>query len=442
MYLVRVLRDEHILSEPNNLPTQSNVFDLLEDNIVLKIFEDSELKLEDLCQLAITCTRFSEIAKHSYRRNRNRLGDYAGDYSNEPLWLIDSFIENFATAHESVDMTLFGDNQDIVAGMIDEHCRNVCELRAKAIEPSHIQSMRPLMQHVRKLDLICSTSVEFNPTILFGSDTDIPLEALKIQHKRPIVLPSRKLPNLNTLYLKSIFMHDEGQFEKFFELNPQITKLYFEDVHCYFQLDNIVRHYLGNLEEFAFVGEGTPLPCRDMLAFSALKSLRKLFLWVDERQAILALEALNKGEAQLECVTLGLEQTGTPNMDGNLAHSIGKLQTLTRVEISNDYIISVGNILEASYSMTDADLLYLIQHLPNLKEVRIESHVLTLACIQSAMTQAKQLTSAKFSLSDAAFEGNDNPDFAALAECASRERIRLELEILPSTLVRHLIVHL
>lgn len=434
VYLVKVLHEEHSALETSEVPPQKpNILDMLSDNCLLHIFEQPIVTLKDLCRLAKTCKRFGVIARTAYNRKRCRLGDYAGDFSIEPLWLIDSFIRNFATEHENIDMTLFGNNQDIVAGMINEYCEKVSELRVKAVEPSHIDALRPLMTKVRRLDLICATSVEFTPDSLFGAETDIPLEVLKIQHKRPIVLPRRKLAKLTTLHLKSIYMHDECIVETFFKLNPQITKLYLEDVHCYFQLDNIIRHYLSNLEEFAFVGEGTPLPCRDMSAFSSLKSLRKLFLWVDVRQATLALEALHKGGAQLECVTLELEKCGAYEVNGNLVHFLSKLKTLTHVEISNNYIMSVGN--EASYSMVDDDLLQLVWSLSNLKELRIESHALTIGCIETAMPLAKQLASAKFTLSDASFDGIDSPDFTALAEYASRDRIRIELEFLPYILV-------
>lgn len=437
VYLVKVLHEEHILSEAAvEQPPVPNILDMLSDSCLLNIFEQPMVTLKDLCRLAKTCKRFGVIARTAYNRKRSRLGDYTDDFTIEPLWLIDSFIRNFATEHETIDMTLFGNNQEIVAAMINAHCPKVTEIRVKAVEPSHIDALRPIIGRIIRLELILATSIEFVPNNLFGTDDDIPLQVLKLQHKRPIVLPRRKLARLHTLHLKSIYMHDECMAETFFKLNPQVTKVYLEDVHCYFQLDNIIRHYLSNLDEFAFIGEGTPLPCRDWSAFSALKCLRKLFLWVDVRQAALALEALHKGGAQLECVTLEFEKTGSNDVDGDLLHALSQLRSLKHLEISNNYIMSVGS--EASYAMENEALMVLCYNLPNLKELRIESHALTIECIETAITFSKQLTSAKFTLSEAAFDGIESPFFIILAEYASDNRIRIELEFLPSVLVSNL----
>lgn len=400
----------------------SNILNALNDDCLREIFNSEVLDIWDLCSLADVCQRFREIAKEVFpHKYNNRWIDWAC------LWRTERLLQIFDSSFTTLNNFHY-QLEDILCGLIAEHCTKITKLTCKLREPASLIHMRPLMQRLSALEITFddigylndddgedgNSGIQLND--LFDSQPIISIETLKIKADRSrytLHLPSATLVNLRSFHLQFVSLDEMSNNKAFFSRNPQLEKLEFRS--CYvFSIDDLLKH-LSNIHDLTLGCSLRVLP--SALNYShfeqmqSLKVLRFPYYWDFHMSIHKALEAIQRGRVELERLTL-------PKSNERIDTAIHRISSIKYLEIEE---------------IRDEDeLVRMASMFSNIDEIVIQAHRITFNGIRNALLHTSP--SVKWTISVNRYRANgvytiDARDIAAIEDMVRRRGIRARIDI-------------
>lgn len=350
------------------------ILDRLNDDCLRLIFESARLSLWDLKSLANVCTRFERIAKLVFG---SKYRDLANNFvvPKDDLWQTHELVRTFGDTITAVNLAQVADARtDIELRMILEHCPNVVQLECVVHEPHTMLAMRARVPKLRRLKIRMREPNDF-PRLFDASAAHCHLQQLRATHA---ILPALPLARLVELHATADDTRKQPSIDAFFALNGQLAKVTLSNYDFDTGIGCIVQH-LPHLRELGLdrvtFGEHTPGDASAVAQLTQLKTLR-IRVRDDSATAVLILQALHGGRAQLECFTL--DGFGG---DARLIDALCGLKSIRRLKIDR---------------LDEAHLMRLAHELTHLECVGVECDRLPFHSIRDALRVARRLTKATF----------------------------------------------
>lgn len=424
------------LLQPTDITSNDYILNVLNDDCLRAIMTQESIILDDLLELAKTCQRFHTVASDIFGCMIRKYPNFQHQLKHYPLSTIDEYFQSFGAQWETFDTTMFI-NSEIVLQFVLDYCTNIRHLKCAIIDERSMRTdFRPLFKQLHSLHFYeCRVQLVGNENI-FAMNENLPLQRLTFDRCYDIELPSLRMPHLIDLTIHTSIVRDNCSSietgRSFFQKNPQLKRLVLKYPRGFDCIANGLQ-WLVNLEELSYIMYGScPETC--LVAFESLTKLRKIHLStvVDEHSVIF--RALLKCKAPLESLIIErfvFESADKEFKNVDVVSLIKEFKALTYLQINKNYTTYLGNQYK---TISNADLLLIMEECTQLKAVRFDSQTLDLLTIKRIIEHDRNLTNASFTILATLLEkSTDNLTHAhleAIAQVAVEQNVQVHIEIL------------
>lgn len=204
--------------QPPVLHSKYHNLQALPVEMLLEIFDQSDLNLADLAEIAQVCGNFNQIVERAFPA---KCADDKNVFNFMELWRVEQVFRRFGHLMKSIDLSgIKTDDSDIVIQLMAKYCKNVISLKCVVNYYNTVPCLRRLMPKLEEL-----TITGANPVLplLFKDNIAYPLKKLHCIGYDMLYLPMVRLPHLIDLSLVSQ-QYDIGVCY-FFMLNREIKAL-------------------------------------------------------------------------------------------------------------------------------------------------------------------------------------------------------------------------
>lgn len=335
----------------------------------------------DLMAVVNVCTRFRQIAVNvfqtRYPRGKFDLRDlrHNGDVM---LTQMDDCLTAFGEYIKSIAVT-FELHEELLLGMIAEHCTNLEELEFNGsnVSMETILALRPLMDKLKAVTLRCMNT---EVALLFSAKSRLESLYVHCRDGTAVLPPNLRVANLEIIHLFGVRIQAEA-FEAFFKRHPGLRILHISERVLDKSLLHSIPRYLQQVESVVLNGD---FPADTSFSkWEELQNLRTLVLNGRNFPIGGILQSLVDGDVPLEQFRLLNASVDHPS----IITALCQLRTLKDLEFTE-------NANEAN--VTDADLIRMSRSFPDLEHVRVTSPMISLKGIRAMMKHADDLKWAYF----------------------------------------------
>lgn len=354
-----------------------NILNILDNDCLRTIFKDPCLNLWDFVEIADASLRFTGLAEAIFPIKFKKPNDQLERYAcGKELPQVDSFFRHFGAHLHTIDLQKFP-FEDIIAGLLQNHCGNLKELRMNYLEPQTMIQIRQLLGQLQKLTIFCKDQDLSN---LFPANSL--LEQLELFSSiDQLSLPQMHFPHLVDCRVNEVFFDNLLMAEPFFALNTQIRQLHIQQCLIEFGIEYILQ-YLPQLEQLILNDNDHPDTDQSEFIdiFGQLKCLQTLCIRNESIPIDAILHQIVMKQISLKCLILKDIENGHHLID-------------TICRIKSIRFLDIGGY---QCEINDNHLLHLAKQLTQLEEIKIISNQITLIGIQQMLTVAKAIRIAAF----------------------------------------------
>lgn len=455
---------------PQNIPAEllppppdikSNIVNTLNSDCLRALFELADINMADLTELADTCKQFEVIARQVYQMKLKQHPNYAKQMDYWTLETIEKYFIQFGKELKSIDLIWSTDSLEvndihhaIVMGFVKLYCTQLKELHCSLRDRQ--ATYKRLFRQLHTLHLGAST-VNLFRSIQIRQSRSYPIRSLRLDNCH-VELPTIVFPHLEEIriqrsniqlasYRKQQPSNSDGDSESsnepqsaidFFQLNTQLKRIEFTEIHDRFCPTNAIRG-LVNLEELTLIKRKSQATYTDLKCFKRLTKLRTIHLSMSAPETMKALRELEKNDAPLERVTiehLFMEDGGAAIID-----VLCDLKHITDLRIHR-CLDCYCTRFRTSINTTHLQQIW--RGLPQLKHFHVDSKDIDVNSVRDVIAQAEHLETAMFTILSRNLASEEqkaevHATFARIARTAEKRKIDTRVEILNEVSVLNLI---
>lgn len=366
------------------------------------------------------------LAIDAFAIRYRRCSDHLAEVADWCFQHIERYFRLFGAVFEVFDARNFYACSPILPPMM-AHCTELKELRCSLHDDRTKYEMRPLFSRLHSLTLR-ECSVTFDWSLLF--DANAPIQSLALEGCPFVHLSRRTLPNLVELKLHTVQLRSPtpiDQTELFFQANAQLLRLELAYVRLHNSCISTVVRPLANLEELTCLVYG----CHTVKHYDGFESLRRLKALrlstgaADERGI---LNALLAAQAPLE--SLHMDQWASSADAGVPVDLLCRFVRLKHLHIRrHSYSFRSRHIRDVD----DQQLLQLVQALPELEHIGVESPAIRLSDIDRLLECGPRLQSMRVTMSPDQLPTTVDQArrwLRRISEAVQRRYVRMEIHVL------------
>lgn len=376
----------------------------LDDDCMLEILARGDVGVEEMVEIASTCTRFQRVAQQIFSSKFVQMNHWE-KMENWPMERVERYFQYFGKNCRSFDVN-FTAKPDTVLRLLNKHCKNLVNLRCSGYGNIGFIELRQLFQRLVQYE---QTFGLFVALCLFGEES--PLEKLALNNCTAY-FPEQRIPKLQHLKLNSVELNKEN-VSKFCELNPQIIRLELHDPCSSTRLSDFV--YLVNLEEFSYITDLQLDKSRQSLFVCSvfLRQLRTLRVRASNSSIFCLLDGLMFGKAPLESLSLEIEE-----LHRSVIPKICEYKSIKRLHLKKT---STARTFEQN------KLMELVNNMPQLEHIHCDT--IKLEDVLVVLRDSRRLQSAFFTVRIANLEC-DSTIITDISKMSKFRNIQVSIEVL------------
>lgn len=380
--------------DPENQPCDNKelqplILKTLDDDCLYETMKRACLDINDLVQIALTCTRFEYTAKQVFRTKFQNVSQL----EKMQFWTLEQ-LETFLILFGEFCRTFVVDwqqmkcitNADAVLQLLAKYCKKLERLKLYREESTaylqHLANtgLRDAVESVKLLDLVDFSRVKF--------DSQLQLKVLRLNRCRT-ELPEQHFTQLMVVVLIQVQIRQQN-VEQFFKLNPQISRVEFAPDNWHLQSLGDAIKYLVNLKELTYVtglgsceyyDDDTKHEC-----FEQLKKLECLRLKASDRDTFSILKTLHRINAPLKSLDVAILHRSTEITVNLLIDAICQFKLLKKLVVSH-YRSKMEDDFHGRH------LLQVIGSMPQLEYISCSSSNINFRDVYNMLSQPNQLKS-------------------------------------------------
>lgn len=407
------------------MESSHHILEYLNDDCLYEIIRQDCIDIDDLIEVALTCTRLQYIAGQVFRtkfRNHNH-------FENMRFWTLEqlaTFLRLFGEFCRTfvIDWEQMKSFTDVgaVLRLLTEHCKSLVSLKLFREDSTEYlrfvanPTLRDSVDSVELPKLVDFSHLKF--------DAHLPLEVLKIHNCRAEI-PEQHFPQLQVVVLCRVWLRQQN-VDQFFKLNPQIIRMKYSPDILHLQSLGDAMKYLVNLEELTYLTGKAACGYYDgdtnHACFEQLKKLRWLRIETSDRDTCSILNALHKISAPLESLNVVIFQRTMEVSVNLLINTICQFKSIKQLAMKH-FRSGMENDFQGRH------LIQLVDNLPQLEHISCSSSGITFRNISDMLRQPNQLQSVFFKIV-ANGPLTDHPAIELVANRVKSRNMRAEIVVL------------